>query len=77
MKGDFTPLNVHKDSEYFKLFDHTLDDAVRTIERQNKRIICLNDGEVSDFEVAKNRINAAFQKILPEKSSFEKYNFNL
>ncbi len=71
-KGDFAPLNVYKDSEYFQLFDHTLDDAVRTIELQKKKIICLNDGEVSDFEVAKNRINAAFEKILPDKSSFEK-----
>lgn len=30
------------------------------------------DGEASSFEAAKARINAAFQKILPEKSSFEK-----
>lgn len=71
-KGDFVPLNVKKDGAYFEISDKTLDKIVKTIERQKKSIVCLNDGEVSSFEAAKERINAAFQKILPEKSSFEK-----
>ncbi len=71
-KGDFVPLNVQKDDAYFKISDNTLDKIVKTIERQKKKIVCLNDGEVSSFEAAKDRINAAFHKILPEKSSFEK-----
>lgn len=71
-KGDFVPLNVQKDSVYFPIWDHTLDTIVDTIECQKKSIICLNDGEVSSFQTAKRRINAAFDKILPEKSSFEK-----
>lgn len=71
-KGDFVPLNVQKDGAYFKISDNTIDKIVKTIERQKKNIICLNDGEVSSFEAAKERINAAFHKILPEKSSFEK-----
>lgn len=71
-KGDFVPLNVQKDGTCFQISDNTLDKIVKTIERQKKKIVCLNDGEVSSFETAKERINAAFQKILPEKSSFEK-----
>lgn len=71
-KGDFVPLNVQKDGAYLHISDKTLDKIVKTIERQKKKIVCLNDGEVSSFETAKERINAAFQKILPEKSSFEK-----
>lgn len=71
-KGDFAPLNVQKDSAYFSISDNTLDRIVDVIERQKKKIVCLNDGEVSSFEAAKSRINAAFDKILPEKSSFEK-----
>lgn len=71
-KGDFVPLNVQKDGAYFSISDDSLDKIVKTIERQKKKIVCLNDGEVSSFEAAKERINAAFQKILPEKSSFEK-----
>lgn len=71
-KGDFVPLNVQKDGTCFQISDNSLDKIVKTIERQKKKIVCLNDGEVSSFEAAKERINAAFQKILPEKSSFEK-----
>lgn len=72
VKGDFVPFNVQKDNAYFTIQDDTLDKIVKTIECQKKKIVCLNDGEVSSFETAKERINAAFQRILPEKSSFEK-----
>lgn len=71
-KGDFFPLNVQKDSAYITISDDTLDSIIETIESQKKKIICMNDGEVSSFEAAKEQINAAFNKILPEKSSFEK-----
>lgn len=71
-KGDFVPLNVNRDGAYFSISDDSLSKIVKTIEYQKKRIVCLNDGEVSSFEAAKERINAAFQRILPEKSSFEK-----
>ena len=71
-KGDFVPLNVNRDGAYFSISDDSLSKIVKTIEYQKKRIVCLNDGEVSSFEAAKARINAAFHKILPEKSSFEK-----
>lgn len=72
-KGDFVPLNVQKDGAYFSISDKNLDKIVRMIEYQKKRVICLNDGgKVSVFETAKERINAALKKILPEKSSFEK-----
>ncbi len=70
--GNFMPLNVEKDSAYFTIKDDTIDKIVKTIEGQKKKIVCLNDGEVSSFEAAKERINAAFHKILPDKSSFEK-----
>ena len=71
-KGDFVPLNVNRDGAYFSISDDSLNKIVKTIECQKKSIVCLNDGEVSSFEAAKERINAAFRKILPEKSSFEK-----
>ncbi|WP_278626055.1 Stealth CR1 domain-containing protein [Parabacteroides gordonii] len=71
-KGDFFPLNVYKDSSYFEICDHSLEKIVETIKKQKKKIIVLNDGEVSSFEAAKKRINAAFYELLPEKSSFEK-----
>lgn len=72
VKGDFVPLNVQKYGAYFYISDNSIDKIVQTIEYQKKKIVCLNDGEVSTFEEAKCMINAAFRKILPEKSSFEK-----
>ena len=35
-------------------------------------MICINDNDNMDFEAMKERIKQAFDKILPEKSSFEK-----
>lgn len=71
-KGDFVPTNLDRYGAYFSISDKTIEKIAHTIEYQKKRIVCLNDGKVSSFEEAKDRINAAFHKILPEKSSFEK-----
>ncbi|MBO4965316.1 MAG: Stealth CR1 domain-containing protein [Muribaculaceae bacterium] len=71
-KGNFVPLNLLRDSVCLNMTDKQLDKIVKTIVCKKKKIICLNDSNVSSFETAKERINAAFKKILPEKSSFEK-----
>lgn len=71
-KGDFVPLNVEKDSAGLMISHDSLDKIVRIIEKQQKKIICFHENEETPFEIAKERINAAFEKILPEKSSFEK-----
>ena len=71
-KGNFVPLNVEKDSVHLLISDASLDKIVRIIECHKKKIICLGGNDETPFEAAKERINAAFQKILPEKSSFEK-----
>lgn len=72
VKGDFVPTNLDRYGAYFNISDKTIDKIAQTIEYQKKKMVCLNDGEVSSFEEARNRINDAFHKILPEKSSFEK-----
>lgn len=71
-KGDFFPLDVNRDSAFFEISDHSLEGIVETIKWQKKKIIVLNDNDVSSFEVARERINAAFHELLPDKSSFEK-----
>lgn len=71
-KGTFVPLNVNRSGAYLPISDDSLNKITKTIKYQKKKIVCLNDEEVSSFETAKKQINAAFQKILPEKSSFEK-----
>ncbi|MDR0506201.1 MAG: hypothetical protein LBH32_05225 [Dysgonamonadaceae bacterium] len=51
-----------------------VDAAEKVIKKQKKSIIVVNDAiEVdSEFEYARERINKAFESILPEKCSFEK-----
>lgn len=71
-KGNFVPLNVGKDGISLLISDASLDKIVKIIERHKKKIICLNENDETPYEEAKEQINAAFQKILPEKSSFEK-----
>ena len=53
----------------------SLDDsgkAADTIRKQKAQLVCLNDiGKVNKFEEQKEKLIAAFEEILPEKSSFE------
>ena len=71
-KGTFVPLNVEKDGINILISDASLLKIVKIIERQKKKIICLSENDETPYEKAKEQINAAFQKILSEKSSFEK-----
>lgn len=72
VKGNFIPFDVNKDSVFFEITDSTVNNIVEVIQKQKKKIIVLNDGDISSFEEVKEHINTAFDKILPEKSSFEK-----
>lgn len=49
------------------------DDAIEYLKSQKGKVICLNDTEdETDFESHKNIIIKEFERIFPEKSSFEK-----
>ena len=75
VKGDFHPINVFASSAYIEITERTLPRIERAILRQEKPILVLNDTELSGhvpFEVYQKRLLAAFQRILPEKSTFEK-----
>lgn len=72
-KGEFFPrrTNIGKS---FQLGDfHSADDVCRHIIKQKIKMICINDGNMTDdeFENNKNMIRNAFDKILPNKSDFE------
>lgn len=72
LSGNFVPTNVHRYFQYFNV-DSNNDKLTKTIRRQKKSVICINDANKRiDFEHAKQEINKAFEVILPEKSSFEK-----
>lgn len=47
-------------------------DAVKEIKGSKYRIICLNDEVTEDFEQVKSIFISAFEKIFPQKSSFER-----
>lgn len=71
LSGQFEPSKI--DSVYFLINDNTIRDIVSTIERQPNDMICLNDGDVPvDVDSLSKQIQDAFEKILPEKCSFEK-----
>ena len=69
--GDFIPYNVWNDSIYIPIKNENINKISDIITNQTKSIICLNDTPNVDFVKAKNIINKSFEKILPEKSSFE------
>lgn len=67
LSGNFIPTN--QIGKYFKVDDK---DVINAIEKRKYKIICLNDATVNlDFENIKDNVNNAFEKIFPEKSSFE------
>ena len=48
-------------------------EAIEYLRKQKGKVICLNDTEdEQDFEVHREQILEAFEKLLPEKSSFER-----
>ena len=48
------------------------DEAIEYLRKQKGKVICLNDSEdETDFELHKQMILEAFERIFPEKSSFE------
>lgn len=71
LSGDFVPANIERDFAYFET---GRDDAriAKCIINGEKKVICVNDVAVDDFEKTKRRILEAFEKSLPTKSSFEK-----
>lgn len=70
--GNFSPYNTKKDTQLFLLSDSNIAEAADVIYKQSKAMIALNDTEdISDFENAKQKINAALESVLPEKSIYE------
>lgn len=69
--GVFAPRSM-ADCRLMTLTDDSLESICRDIERQRWRMICLNDSEhISDFDRQCQRLCDAFERILPEKSSYE------
>lgn len=68
----FHPKNICRNAYCYDLGKDSLDEILSSIEHQKKSVAVLNDGEVSNFDYIKDALIEAFDKILPDKSSFEK-----
>jgi len=69
--GNFKPRSI-KFGKNFMLED-TNNNAINSIKKQKYKMICLNDTiKITNPIEVKNSLNNAFQKILPEKSAYEK-----
>lgn len=70
-KGNFEPYNTYRDTKMFPLMMRPKQ-AVRAIYEQAYNLICLNDNvHIRNYEQVMKHLKAAFEHILPEKSSFE------
>lgn len=69
--GMFSPYNT--DNHVSVIAENTIDTLCRVITEQSHEMLCINDGEEPvDFVTLRQRLADAFEKILPDKSSFEK-----
>ncbi len=57
---------------HFELWEDSLEEVCRCIERQSCRVVCLNDSRMDiEFERMKRRIAESFERILPQCSAYE------
>lgn len=73
--NNFKPCNTSKLGEVKHLYKTDFSDTLKCIEKQKRPMLCLNDHvelAESEFRAMKEELIQAFEKILPEKSKFEK-----
>ena len=72
LSGNFAPCNVQKNFRYFEMTGD-IKKLSHILKAKKKRIICINDGEIShDFDRIKEQLAEIFEQHLPHVSSFEK-----
>ena len=72
LSGNFKAKNITRHFRYFNV-ESDNPALVDTIAKQKAKIVCINDANTPiDFAHAKSQIIAAFEKILPKKSDYER-----
>ncbi len=70
-RGNFESYNTYQDTKMFPLVLKSKQ-AIEAIRDQSYLLVCINDSEfIRNFEKTMEGLNASFESILPEKSSFE------
>lgn len=72
--GNFENRKIIGKSFYIEEDRNCIDEICSFIEKQKGKMVCINDGEMTNdkFEKNKIRIIESFEKILPDKSKFER-----
>ena len=71
LSGDFVPANIQKNNGYFEIGADNRK-LIKTILAQKYKILCINDvGYDENVDQIREELINAFNKILPNKSSFE------
>jgi hypothetical protein len=71
-EGNFVPYNSYRDTRMFPLVVRARQ-AIRAVREQSWRLVCLNDNvHIRNYGQVMRDLEASFEAILPEKSSFEK-----
>ena len=74
VSGNFYPCAVQKSGQLY-LLPSQGEEMIKSVRSQSTGLVCANDTENcthEQFLELKERLNSAFESILPEKSSFEK-----
>lgn len=70
-RGNFEPYNTYCDTKMFPLMVRPKQ-AIKAIYEQKYKLICLNDNvHIRNYDIVIGNLRAAFESILPEKSTFE------
>ncbi len=71
-RSNFEPYNTYQDTKMFPLVVKPKQ-AIKAIREQSYKLVCINDNaHIRNYERVMAEIEASFESILPEKSSFEK-----
>ena len=60
------------DSQYINFYGRSLTSVCKEIEEPKKKLICLNDYGVSNYNIFKEKITDTFNKLYPSMSKYEK-----
>ena len=72
VNGIFEPYDWKDRRHLYRVTDNDIDRIAADIINQKYTQICINEANELDFDRAKTMINGAFDKLLPDRSSFEK-----
>jgi hypothetical protein len=70
-RSNFNPYNTYQDTKMFPLVFKSKK-AIKAVREQSYKLVCLNDNQhIRNFDNMLKELKAAFNHILPEKSTFE------